>query len=343
LTLEQELPGDMGLRVSYIGSTMRKLLVTKEYNSIPPSTNTIDNGNPDDNIYRPFPLYGYYMTITENTGSGQFHAAQVELQRRFKSGLAFNVAYTYAHSDSNAPDAGNSSIGVIQYDPYNIEADRGPDPNVVKHRLVANATWDIPVGKGRKVGSDMPGWADALFGGWTLSTIVQARSGNNLTPFFTLGYSSITPYNLGFLPDTTGTYSGDTWRPNQVGDPKTGGSRDRWFDPSAYSVPAPGVFPGNTKKNSFEGPGTWVVNLAAYKDVITKDKFRLQFTATLDNAFNHPQFWVGASSSFINLTDYLINGIDDNGSMGVLGSEAVSNVEGFAPGRTIRLGIRATF
>ena len=108
LTLEQELPGDMGLRVSYIGSTMRKLLVTNEYNSIPPSTNTIDNGNPDDNVYRPFPLYGYYMTITENTGSGQFNAAQVELQRRFKNGLAFNVAYTYAHSDSNAPDAGNS-------------------------------------------------------------------------------------------------------------------------------------------------------------------------------------------------------------------------------------------
>ncbi len=343
LTLERELPGDIGLRASYIGSTMRKLLVTKEYNSIPASTNTIENDNPEYNIYRPFPLYGYYMTITENTGSGQFHAGQIELQRRFRNGFGLNVAYTLAHSDSNAPDSGNSSIGVIQYDPYNIEADRGPDPNVVKHRLVMNGTWDIPVGKGRKFGSDMPGWADALFGGWTASAIVQARSGNNLTPFFTLGYSSITPYNLGFLPDTTGTYSGDSWRPDQVGDPQTGGPRERWFNPAAYSVPEPGVFPGSTKKNSFKGPGTWVVNLAFYKDVIAKDKFRLQFTATLDNAFNHPQFWVGAHSSFIDLTDYLINGIEDNGSMGVLGSEAVSNVEGFAPGRTIRLGIRATF
>ena len=48
--------------------------------------------------------------------------------------------------------------------------DRGPDPNVVKHRVVANATWDIPVGKNRKYGSNMPGWANALFGGWTVST-----------------------------------------------------------------------------------------------------------------------------------------------------------------------------
>ena len=343
LTVEREIPGDMGLRLSYLGSTMRKLLVTNEYNSIPPSTNTIDNGNPDDNVYRPFPLYGNYMTMTENTGSGQFHALQLELQRRFKNGFGINVAYTLAHSESNAPDAGNSSIGVIQYDSYNIEADRGPDPNVVKHRLVMNGTWDLPVGKGRKLGSDMPGWADALFGGWTVSTIVQARSGNNLTPFFTLGYSSITPYNIGVNPDTTGPYPGDTWRPNQVGDPRTGASRDQWFNPAAYAVPDPGVFPGNTKKNSFVGPGTWVANFAIYKNLITKERFKLQFTATLDNAFNHPQFFVGASSGFINLTDYLINGDPNNGTMGVLGAEAEGNVEGFAFGRTIRFGIRATF
>jgi hypothetical protein len=128
-----------------------------------------------------------------------------------------------------------------------------------------------------------------------------------------------------------------------VGDPRTGGSRDQWFNPAAYAVPDPGVFPGNTKKNSFVGPGTWVANFAIYKNVITKERFKLQFTATLDNAFNHPQFFVGASSGFINLTDYLINGDPNNGTMGVLGAEAEGNVEGFAFGRTIRFGIRATF
>ena len=33
LTLERELPGDLGLRVSYLGSTMRKLLVHRDYNT----------------------------------------------------------------------------------------------------------------------------------------------------------------------------------------------------------------------------------------------------------------------------------------------------------------------
>ena len=93
-----------------------------------------------------------------------------------------NVAYTLAHSDSNAPDSGNSSLGVIQFDPYDIEKDRGPDPNVVKHRVVANATWDIPVGHGRTHGANMPAWSDALFGGWTVSTIVPGTQRAEFDP-----------------------------------------------------------------------------------------------------------------------------------------------------------------
>ena len=87
-------------------------------------------------------------------------------------GSRINAAYTLAHSDSNAPDTGNSTIGPVQFDPYDIEKDRGPDPNVVKHRVVANATWDVPVGTGRAHGANMSGWANALFGGWTVSGAV---------------------------------------------------------------------------------------------------------------------------------------------------------------------------
>ncbi len=162
----------MGLRVSYIGSTMRKLLVDRDYNTLQASTVPFDPENPADYARLPFPLYGYYMDIVSNAGSGQFHSAQLELLRRWRNGLAFNVAYTLANSDSNAPDTGNSTIGPVQFDPYDIEKDRGPDPNVVKHRVVANATWDIPVGRDRAHGANMAKWADALFGGWTVSSIV---------------------------------------------------------------------------------------------------------------------------------------------------------------------------
>ena len=77
LTLERELPGDLGLRVSYIGSTMRKLLVDRDYNTLQASTVPFDPEDPADRARLPFPLYGSFMDIVENRGSGQFHAAPV--------------------------------------------------------------------------------------------------------------------------------------------------------------------------------------------------------------------------------------------------------------------------
>jgi outer membrane receptor protein involved in Fe transport len=343
LTLERELPGDFGVRVSYLGSTMRKLLVDKDFNTLPASTTPFDPSNPADYARLPFPLYGYYMDNVANRGSGQFHAGQIELRRRYKGGLALNVAYTLAHSDSNAPDAGNSSLGTVQFDPYDIEKDRGPDPNVVQHRVVANATWELPLGHGKAHGANMPGWANALFGGWTVSTLFQARTGNNLTPFFSSFYTT-SPWNTGKPLDGLGNNFCCAWRPDQLHNPNTGGGRDAFFDQTAYGLPAPGLL-GNAGKGSLKGPGTWVVNFAFYKDIVKKDRFRLQLSALLDNAFNHPQFFpsYGTNTGFAQLDSWLIDGDQNNGTTGVLGAETIDNIEGFAPGRVFRLGLRADF
>jgi hypothetical protein len=342
LTVEREIPGDMGLRVSYIGSASRKLLVDKDFNTLPASTVPFDSSNPDDLARLPFAPYGTFLDNVGNRGEGRYDSLQLELQRRWKGGFAVNAAYTLARSDSNAPDTGNSTIGPVQFDPYDIEKDRGPDPNVVKHRFVANATVDIPVGHGRKYGSDMSAWSNALFGGWTVSTIVQARSGQNLTPFFS-SYYTTTPWNTGKPLDGLGNAFCCAWRPDQIKDPNTGGSREAFFDPSAYAIPAPGVL-GNAKKGSLKGPGTWVVNFGFYKDLVTHDDFRLQFSTVMDNAFNHPQFFPGYGSEFVKLDDFLINdpGVP-NGLTGVLGADTIANAEGFSPGRVIRLGLRVMF
>ena len=160
--------------------------------------------------------------VRQPAASGQFNALQFELSRRCKDGLALNVAYTLSHSDSNAPDTGNSTIGPVQFDPYDIEKDRGPDPNIVKHRLVANATWDIPVGHDRKHGAEHGGWADALFGGWTVSAIVPGaeRPAPHAVLQRLLHDEPVEHRQAARRP-------GDgfccAWRPDQIKDPNTGG------------------------------------------------------------------------------------------------------------------------
>ena len=345
VTLERELPGDLGLRVSYIGSTMRKLLVSRDVNTVKASDVPLGdvNEDPDAHAMLPYPIYNTFMDITSNAGSGQFNALQLEVVRRFRHGFALDAAYTLAYSDSNAPDSGNSTIGVVQYDPYDIEKDRGPDPNVVRHRFVLNSTWELPFGRARTYGADMPRWADAIVGGWTIATIMQARSGPFLTPFFAYGTDPIFPANTGRALDGVGQF-GEAWRPDVTGDPNTGGSRTQFYNLAAYSVPAPGTL-GTAKKGSLRGPGTWVVNFAFYKDVLKTSGYTVEFTALLDNAFNHPQFYVPdlGTDGFGDLTDLLINDTPDNGTTGVLGADTVGNVEGFSSGRAIRFGLRMRF
>ena len=344
LTLERELPGDLGARVSYIGSTMRKLLVHRDYNRVQASAVPRGDVNlaPAARARLPFPLYGTFMDITENAGEGQFNALQLELQRRFKGSFAINAAYTLAASDSNAPDSGNSTIGVVQYDPYDIEKDRGPDPNVYKHRVVMNSTWDVPFGRERRFGSGLPLWADAIAGGWTVSTIFQARSGPNLTPYFVYGTDPIYPANTGRGLDGVGQF-GESWRPDVVGNPNIDGTRGRFYDLTAFKIPAPGTL-GNAKKGSVKGPGTWIVNFAFYKDIVRAKSVNVELTALLDNAFNHPQFAVGlGTAGFMDLTDYLISGNESNNATAVLDADTVASPEGFSVGRVVRVGLRLRF
>jgi hypothetical protein len=189
----------------------------------------------------------------------------------------------------------------------------------------------------------LPAWADAIIGGWTVSTIAQARSGPNLTPFFVYGTDPLFPANTGRGLDGIGQF-GEAWRPDQISDPNPGGSRDRFFDLTAYALPAPGTL-GTARKGSLKGPGTWIVNFAFYKDIFRVRDTTVEFTALLDNAFNHPQFFVPSlgTGGFVDLTDYLLNGLAENGTTAVLGADTVGNAEGFAAGRVVRFGIRLRF
>ena len=254
-TIERELPWEMGLRASYLGSTMRKLLVNREYNSVRASTVDFYNYDSESNARRPFPMYGAWMNMIENTGSGQFHAAQFELTKRFRRGFAFDVAYMYAHSDSNAPDSGNSSLGVLQYDPYNLEADRGPDPvrgeaPAARERDARSADWEgAPAGLGHaRVGrralrrldrvGHLPGeerrQPDAVLHVELVVHAVQHRlqSGRD------------------------GRLGRRQLRPNQSGDPMANVPAGMFFNPAVYSMPDPESSRGIRNGTASWGPVT---------------------------------------------------------------------------------------
>ena len=104
-----------------------------------------------------------------------------------------------------------------------------------------------------------------------------------------------------------------------IGDPKGARTPTSWFNLDAFALPAPGTI-GNAKRGIIEGPGNWIVNLGLYKNVVRADGYRVEFRATFENMFNHPQFVVEPESAFLDITAFLIDGLRENGVTNVLAS-----------------------
>ncbi|HKS74981.1 MAG TPA: hypothetical protein VJQ82_17370, partial [Terriglobales bacterium] len=124
-----------------------------------------------------------------------------------------------------------------------------------------------------------PGILSAIFGDWQWSGDWTITSG---LPF--------TPRVLGDIQNVSGGVNGTlraqaTGLPVSVPDP----SVNQWFNTSAFVTPPTGVF-GDARRNSIEGPGTLLMDMALTKVVHFKENRTLELRASASNVFNRPQF-----------------------------------------------------
>jgi hypothetical protein len=100
---------------------------------------------------------------------------QTSLRKRFSNRYSWDVNYTLGKSEST--QGGDLSAYYIaafenNQDFWDPEFDRGPSSNDLRHRLNVSAIYELP-GVGQGV-------VNGILGGWQISTIVQARSGEAL-------------------------------------------------------------------------------------------------------------------------------------------------------------------
>lgn len=124
-------------------------------------------------------LSGQFATNSyiTNLGNSEYHGMLVSLQKRLSQGFEFELNYTWSHSIDNQSSVVNTVSGGLLCDITDLNRCRGDSDFDIRHLFNANYIWDIPFGRGRAFGSDMPKWLDAVIGGFTLSGIVGARSG----------------------------------------------------------------------------------------------------------------------------------------------------------------------
>jgi hypothetical protein len=144
----------------------------------------------------------------------------------------------------------------------------------IPHNLALSGGWELPVGRGRRFLGDAGGVTQALLGGWQMQAILILRSGRPFTPTISA--------------DRANTGVG-AQRPNRIGsgeldDPTV----ERWFDVSAFVLPAQFTY-GNSNANILrEGPFR-NLDFSLFKRFGDKLEFRAEvFNLTNTPSFNAP-------------------------------------------------------
>jgi hypothetical protein len=144
--VERAIGTDYSVQVGYTYSMIRDLPVVTDVNLTNPIS-TLSDGRP---VYsaavnagtRVDPRFNHIYTL-QAPGSGHYNAVSVMLARRLARGTTFNLSYTLAKGEDNAPLSlhfpGTSGLGVVgdafRTDPTNLDRDKGPNLLDTRHNF----------------------------------------------------------------------------------------------------------------------------------------------------------------------------------------------------------------
>ena len=144
--VERAVGNDYSVTLGYVFSKINDLPVVTDINLINP-TGTLADGRP---VYstavsaatRQDPRFNHIYSL-QSIGEGHYNAVSVSLSRRLSRGTTFNLSYTLAKGEDNAPLSqhfpGTSGMGVVsdqfRTDPTDLDRDTGPNLLDIRHNF----------------------------------------------------------------------------------------------------------------------------------------------------------------------------------------------------------------
>jgi hypothetical protein len=233
-----------------------------------------------------------------NKGWSSYNGLLMTLRKRFSRNLQMDFNYTFSHSiDNFSAIANNTGNGnQILCDVRNLGACRGNSEFDVTHSISAYGIYDLPIGRGQRIGRNMSRWLQQIVGGWELAPLVTWRTGFPFSPITGVSTTSLGSDALGIFHGNQSAIA-----TNLHFDPASG-ALQLFKDPAAakaaFRAPT-GQQIGN--RDIFRGPGFANVDLAIVKNwQLFREGYRLQFRAEAYNALNHPSFALPQTSNINN-------------------------------------------
>jgi hypothetical protein len=158
---------------------------------------------------------------------------------------------------------GPNGTPLLQYERGNSDTDQ-------RQLFTLSSIYELPFGRGKMLGRDVPRGVDYVIGGWQWNNVVQLSTGTPL--------------------DITGAPNSPNGRPDYHGGCKTNASWHIWISCPAGAFTAPAGLVGNLSRNFFPGPGTRSWDMSLVKNITVGERVTTQLRAQVYNLTNTPQF-----------------------------------------------------
>jgi len=118
------------------------------------------------------------LFLRSSTGRSNYNAGFVTLRKRLSQGLLYTVNYTFSHSLDQFGSIQNTAN--VTPNSFDLDAEYGPSTFDITHQFNSTFLYELPFGKG-KFFSVSNTALNKVVGGWYVSGIFSARSGDPLT------------------------------------------------------------------------------------------------------------------------------------------------------------------
>jgi hypothetical protein len=265
---------------------------------------------------QPFPQFTGALNVLETNDLSRYNGLEFIVRKRFSAGFSYQVAYTFSKSkDTRSWDptfavANRGAVQSASSTPFDL---RDRSLNYAwsdfdrRHVVQAYYTFDLPFGRGRRFGSDLPKALDYIIGGWQISGLFSYGTGRPYT--FYSGRSTVSnavqstvncnecPRNLGTLTQVDfGLGNIPVW------------ITEAQIAAAGFSQPEPGQ-QGNTGRNYFIGPIAFNTDASLSKKFRFSEKWSFDLRVDAKNLTNTPTY--GLSDGAMQFTSSTRGRIDN--------------------------------